>query len=210
MLSVSEQLAAGAPPIVAILRGLRPGEAADFAWALVDAGIRLIEVPLNSPEPLVSIEAMARAVGDTATVGGGTVLDAADVDRIRDAGGRIIVSPNTRPPVIERAVGLGLDAMPGFFTPTEAFAALTAGARRLKLFPAGTGGPGHLKAVREVMPADAELWAVGGASPDNLGEWRRAGAAGIGVGGSLYRAGDALADVAGRARALVEAWGRAG
>jgi len=206
MATIDELLAAGAPPIVAILRGVRSGEVAGIGRALVEAGLRLIEVPLNSPEPFDGIAALAQAVGGAAAVGGGTVLEVGDVERVAAAGGTLIVSPNTQAEVIARAVAIGLEPMPGFMSPTEAFAAIRAGARRLKLFPAGALGIAHLKAVREVLPREVETWAVGGAGAANLHEWIGAGAAGIGVGGSLYRAGDSAATVGARAAELVAAW----
>lgn len=206
MIKIDELLAAGAPPIVAILRGVRPDEVADIGRALVKAGVRLIEVPLNSPEPFDGIAALATAVGDRVGVGGGTVLDVVDVEQVAAAGGTLIVSPNTQADVIARAVALGLESMPGFMSPTEAFAAIRAGARRLKLFPAGALGIAHLKAVREVLPREVETWAVGGAGAANLCEWIAAGAAGVGVGGSLYRPGDNAATVGARAAELVAAW----
>lgn len=206
MATIDELLAAGAPPIVAILRGVRPAEVAAIGRALVDAGVRLIEVPLNSPEPFDGIAALAAAVGEGAAVGGGTVLEVGDVERVAAAGGTLIVSPNTQAEVIARALAMGLTPMPGFMSPTEAFAAIRAGARRLKLFPAGALGIAHLKAVREVLPREIETWAVGGAGAANLRDWTAAGAAGIGVGGSLYRAGDSPAAVGARAAELVAAW----
>ncbi len=206
MATIDELLAVGAPPIVAILRGVRPGEVAGIGRALVEAGLRLIEVPLNSPEPFDGIAALAQAVGGAAAVGGGTVLEVGDVERVAAAGGTLVVSPNTQAEVIARAVAIGLEPMPGFMSPTEAFAAIRAGARRLKLFPAGALGIAHLKAVREVLPRDVETWAVGGAGAANLHEWIAVGAAGIGVGGSLYRAGDSAATVGARAAELVAAW----
>lgn len=206
MSKIDHLLADGTPPIVAILRGVRPDEVAAIGQALVETGVRLIEVPLNSPDPFDGIAALAAAVGDAALVGGGTILDAAQVDRVAAAGGHLIVSPNTQAEVIARAVALGLEPMPGFMSPTEAFAAIRVGARRLKLFPAGALGSAHLKAVREVLPRDTEIWAVGGAGAANLHEWIAAGAAGIGVGSSLYKPGDGAATVGGRAAALVAAW----
>lgn len=206
MATVAEILKVGAPPIVAIIRGVTPGEVELVAGALLRAGIRLIEVPLNSPDPFASIEKLARLARDEAVVGAGTVLSPDQVMHVAAAGGQIIVSPHTDPTVIARAIALGLEPWPGFVSPTEAFAALRAGAKRLKLFPAGALGPAHLKAVREVLPRDAEIWPVGGAGPDNFRAWMKAGAVGIGVGGSLYRAGDHPDDVLDRARALVEAW----
>lgn len=209
MSAIDELLASGAPPIVAILRGVRPDEVGAIGRALVDAGVRLIEVPLNSPEPFDGIAALVAAVGADAMVGGGTILEVADVDRVAAAGGHLIVSPNTDPAVITRAVALALEPMPGFMTPSEAFTAIRAGARRLKLFPAGALGTAHLKAVREVLPRAVETWAVGGADAANLREWIGAGAAGIGVGGSLYKPGDSAAVVGERAAALVAAWAAA-
>jgi 2-dehydro-3-deoxyphosphogalactonate aldolase len=206
MSAMDELLASGAPPIVAILRGVRPDEVGAIGRALVNAGVRLIEVPLNSPDPFDGIAALAAAVSADALVGGGTVLDVTDVDKVRAAGGHLIVSPNTDAGVIARAVALGLEPMPGFMTPSEAFAAIRAGARRLKLFPAGALGMAHLKAVREVLPRAVVVWTVGGAGASNLAEWIGAGAAGIGVGGSLYKPGDSAQMVGERAAALVAAW----
>jgi 2-dehydro-3-deoxyphosphogalactonate aldolase len=192
-------------PVVAILRGLPPDQAAEMGEALHAAGIRIIEVPLNSPEPLKSIARLAETLGDRVVVGAGTVLDAAAVARIADAGGRIIVAPNTNPEVIEAALAQGLDPMPGFATPTDAFVALKAGATWLKLFPASTIGPAHLKAVKEVLPASAVVLPVGGVTPEQFAEWWAAGARGFGMGGDLYKAGRSIEDTAARARAAVEA-----
>lgn len=194
------------PPIVAILRGVQPREAADVGGALIDAGIRIVEVPLNSPQALQSIERLAAAIGDGALVGAGTVLDTAAVDDVVRAGARFIVAPNTDPRVVARALERELEAMPGALTPTEAFAALSAGARHLKLFPAASAGPGHLRALAEVLPADCRVWAVGGVNIDNLGEWRSAGAFGIAAGGALYKPGRAPDDIYKRAEALVTGW----
>jgi 2-dehydro-3-deoxyphosphogalactonate aldolase len=192
-------------PVVAILRGLPPGQAAEMGEALHAAGIRIIEVPLNSPEPLESIAALAETLGDRAVVGAGTVLDAESVARVADAGGRIIVSPNTNPEVIAAALERGLDPMPGFLTPTDAFTALKAGAVYLKLFPASTCGPAHLKAVKEVLPASAILLPVGGVKPEDFELWWSVGARGFGLGGELYKAGRSIEDTAQRARAAIEA-----
>lgn len=194
------------PPIVAILRGVRPDEVVDIATALIEAGIRAIEVPLNSPDPLESIGRLCAAYGDIALCGAGTVLSALAVEQVAAAGGRLIVTPNTDPDVIGRAIGLGLTIMPGFATPTEALAAVKAGATALKLFPAGTFGPGHLKAVRDVLPRDVRVYAVGGVGVANLEPWRAAGVAGIGVGGDLYRPGTSTQEVGTKAAALVAAW----
>jgi 2-dehydro-3-deoxyphosphogalactonate aldolase len=173
---------------------------------VVAAGIRILEVPFNSPEPHRSIAAMVEAFGDRAVIGGGTVLTPVDADRLADAGGRIMVTPNTDSFVIARALSRGMEPMPGFATPTEAFTAVAAGARRLKLFPATSYGPSYLKALREVLPREVRLWAVGGTGADNLAEWLAAGAEGIGVGGALYRAGDSAEIVGERAVKLVAAW----
>lgn len=205
-MSLSTQLANGAPAIVAILRGVQPDEVVGIAQALVDAGIRIIEVPLNSPQPLVSIECLAQSFGTHALIGAGTVLTPNEVDAVAAAGGRLIVSPNTNPVVIQRALELGLDALPGVMTPSEAFTALGAGASHLKLFPASTAGPAHLRALREVLPTTCKVWAVGGAGASNLAEWLAAGAVGIGVGGSLYRAGASASAVRARADELIAAW----
>ena len=198
--------AAPLPPIVAILRGVKPDEVVDIAAALVGAGVGAIEVPLNSPDPLESIRRLCEAFGDQALCGAGTVLTTDAVEAVAKAGGKLIVTPNTDPAVIAHAVTLGLTVMPGFATPTEAFAAIKAGARALKLFPAGTFGPGHVKAVKDVLPRDVAVYAVGGVGAGNLEAWRAAGVDGIGVGGELYRPGDRPADVAERAARLVAAW----
>ena len=205
-MTVDAILAEGAPPVVAILRGLTPAEAEGVAGALVDAGIRLIEVPLNSPDPFESIGIIQRAFGDRALIGAGTVLDLPDVDRLAALSARLMVTPNINPPLIAHAVEQGLEVMPGFLTPTEALAAIRAGARRLKLFPASAMGPGYLKAVREIVPQTVKLWAVGGTGAENIAQWLANGAEGIGVGGALYRPGDETALVGKRARALVEGW----
>jgi 2-dehydro-3-deoxyphosphogalactonate aldolase len=205
-MTIDELLDDGAPPVVAILRGVRPDEAVGIATALVEAGIRLIEVPLNSPDPLDSIAAIQAALGDRALIGGGTVLDVASVEALARTGGRIMVTPNTDPEVIARGVALKLEVMPGFVTPSEAFRAIAAGAKRLKLFPANALGPAYLKAMLDVVPRTVRLWAVGGTGADNLREWLAAGAEGIGVGGALYRPGDNAATVASKARQLTDAW----
>jgi 2-dehydro-3-deoxyphosphogalactonate aldolase len=191
---------------VAILRGVKPDEVVAIAGALVESGIRAIEVPLNSPEPLESIRRLCEAYGDVALCGAGTVLTPQAVDDVAAAGGKLIVTPNTDPDVIARAVALGLTVMPGFATPSEAFAAVKAGARALKLFPAGTFGPGHIKAVKDVLPKDILVYAVGGVGAANLEPWLAAGVAGVGVGGELYRPGYTPEQVGERATALVAAW----
>ncbi|MDO7834297.1 2-dehydro-3-deoxy-6-phosphogalactonate aldolase [Sphingobium sp. HBC34] len=205
-MTLDDLLANGAPPVCAILRGIRPQEAVDVGAALVDAGIRILEVPFNSPEPLTSIAAMQQAFGDVALIGGGTVLSVEVVEALHRAGGRIMVTPNTDAAVIARGAALGLDLLPGFMTPGEAFAAIAAGAKRIKLFPAGRLGSAYVKAIRDVLPGDVGVWAVGGAGADTIGEWLAAGCEGIGVGGALYRPGDDAAIVAQRGRQLVAAW----
>lgn len=192
-------------PIVAIIRGVRPEEAVEIGEALYAGGIRVVEVPLNSPEPLDSIRRLAEALGDRMVVGAGTVLHHDLVTKVRDAGGRIIVTPNTNLSVIRRAVDEGLEPLPGFGTATEAFEAYEAGARRLKLFPASTYGTGHLKALLAVLPRDASVLAVGGAGPANMVDWRNAGAAGFGLGSELYRPGQSPDVTLEKARAAVAA-----
>lgn len=193
-------------PIVAILRGVKPTEILDIAAALVAAGINGIEVPLNSPDPLESIGKLCDAFGDQALCGAGTVLSPQAVDDVAKVGGKLIVTPNTDPEVIARAVALGLTAMPGFATPSEAFAAVKAGAKALKLYPASSFGPGHIKAVKDVLPKDIAVYAVGGVGAANLDVWKAAGVAGIGVGGELYKPGFTAREVGERAAALVTAW----
>jgi len=192
-------------PVVAIVRGVRPEEVLEHAQALYDAGIRGVEVPLNSPEPLDSIGKLAEAWGDRMVVGAGTVLTAAGVDDVARAGGRIIVSPNASGEVIRRAVELGLDPAPGFATPTEAFHAIAAGAKHLKLFPAVTYGPAHVKQIKAVLPPEAVVWAVGGVGAGEMAAWWEAGARAFGLGGELYRPGQTPKDTAEKARKVVEA-----
>ena len=198
----------GAPPVIAILRGVTPHEAVAVGGALVEAGVRMIEVPLNSPDPLESIARLQDALGSGALIGAGTVLDGPAVEAAHGAGARLIVTPNTNAAVIRRAVELGVDCLPGFFSPSEAFAAVASGATRLKLFPAASSAPGHLRAILEVLPPGIQVWAVGGTHAGNLAHWLDAGATGIGVGSALYRRGDGVPVVAGRARVLMDAWGQ--
>lgn len=205
-MTVDEILATGVPPIVAILRGVQTHEAVAVAQALVEAGVKLIEVPFNSPDPAGSIAAMAKALGDRAAIGGGTVVSPALAETLAHAGGTFMVSPNVDPVVIRRSLDLGMDVLPGFLTPTEAFAAINAGAKDLKLFPGSAFGSAYVRAIREVLPTATRVWAVGGVGPANVAEFRNAGVFGIGVGGSLYKPGDTAATVGERARALVDAW----
>ncbi len=199
---------ARACPLVAILRGLSPEDAGSVGGALFDAGFRIIEVPLNSPDPLDSIARLARRFGDQALVGAGTVTRPSEVARIAEAGGRLIVSPNSDPAVIRATVAAGLVSAPGFFTPTEAFAAAEAGAHALKLFPAEAASPAVLRAQRAILPPQLPILVVGGITPDTMGPWLDAGATGFGLGSALYSPGLAATDVALRARAFVSALGR--
>ncbi|MFC3069504.1 2-dehydro-3-deoxy-6-phosphogalactonate aldolase [Phenylobacterium soli] len=192
-------------PVVAIVRGVRPDEILAHAQALYDAGVRGVEVPLNSPEPMESIWRLSEEFGDRMVTGGGTVLSADRVDAVAQAGGRIIVSPNTSCEVIRRAVELKLDPAPGFATATEAFMAIEAGARHLKLFPAVTYGPAHLKQLKAVLPAEAVVWAVGGVGAEDMDAWWAAGARAFGLGGELYRPGQPPEETAEKARKVVAA-----
>ncbi|MGC9370842.1 MAG: 2-dehydro-3-deoxy-6-phosphogalactonate aldolase [Paracoccaceae bacterium] len=192
-------------PLIAILRGIAPEEAEPVTAALVEAGVTTIEVPLNSPRPFDSIQRMAR-MDSGALIGAGTVLDTADVARVADAGGRIVVAPNTDVEVIAAARARGMDSYPGVFTPTECFTALKAGATGLKVFPAFLMGPAGLKALRAVLPPEAQVYAVGGVGPDDFAGWLAAGAAGFGIGTALYRPGMAAEQVADAARQVVSAY----
>ncbi|MEJ6010783.1 2-dehydro-3-deoxy-6-phosphogalactonate aldolase [Novosphingobium aquae] len=173
-------------PLIAILRGLTPDEAVPVGMTLVQAGFSIIEVPLNSPQPFESIRLLAEELEGQAIIGAGTVLSPSDVDAVAEAGGTVIIAPNTDASVIERSVKQGLVAIPGVATPTEAFAALRAGASALKLFPAEGSSPAMLKAMRTVLPQDLRLLPVGGITPETMGPWLAAGAAGFGLGSALY------------------------
>ena len=190
-------------PLVAIIRGVTPDEAEAIGDAIYEGGIRIIEVPLNSPDPLTSIERLAKKFGDRVLVGAGTVLEPTDVERIWDAGGRIIVSPDTNIDVIAATAAIDLVANPGYFTPSEAFAAIRAGATALKLFPAEAATPAVLKAQLAVLPRDIPVLAVGGVKPDNMRPWLDAGATGFGLGGGLYKPGQTPAETLDKARAYV-------
>lgn len=192
-------------PLVAIIRGVTPADAADVGQALFDSGFRIIEVPLNSPDPFASIRIIAGLLGDTALVGAGTVLDPADVRRVKEAGGRIVVSPNMNPAVIEATVAAGLVSSPGVFTPSEAFAALDSGAHVLKLFPAEAASPRVVRAIRAVLPKDVPLVIVGGVTPESVGGWFEAGADGFGLGGGLYKPGQSADQTRRKARAYLDA-----
>ena len=198
----------GQCPLVAIIRGVTPPEAVAIGEALVGGGIRIIEVPLNSPEPLVSIGRLAERFGDEVLVGAGTVLRADQVGEVRGAGGRLVVSPNMNPAVIRAAVEAGMVSSPGVFTPSEAFAALDNGAHALKLFPAEAASPQVVKAIRAVLPKTARLLVVGGVTPQSVAGWLDAGADGFGLGGALYKTGQGAGETLEKARAFVAAVAR--
>ena len=192
-------------PIVAILRGVKPDEVVDVGEALYAAGVRIIEVPVNSPDPLVSIRRLADALAGRAVVGAGTVLTCEGVDEVADAGSRILVSPDTRPEVIARAVARGLTSLPGFGTASEALRAYDAGARYLKLFPASTYGQSHVAALRAILPRDATVLAVGGVGPAVMRAWWDAGVRGFGLGSDVYKPGFTPEQVRDRAQLAADA-----
>jgi len=190
-------------PLIAIIRGVTPEEAEAIGDAVQEGGIRIIEVPLNSPDALKSIELLAKKFGDSMLVGAGTVLAARQVQDVKDAGGRIIVSPDTNTEVIATSADAGLVSSPGYFTPSEAFAAIRSGAHALKLFPAEAASPAVLKAQLAVIPREIPVLAVGGVKPDNMRPWLDAGATGFGLGGGLYQPGQSAADTLAKAKAYV-------
>jgi 2-dehydro-3-deoxyphosphogalactonate aldolase len=200
--------AMAALPLVAILRGVKPDEAVAIGEVLVAEGFRLIEVPLNSPDPFVSIRRLAESLGGRAVVGAGTVLKPEDADRLADAGGTLLVMPHTDAAVIERGKTRGLTVVPGFATPSEGFAALRAGADALKLFPAEANPPAVLKALKAVLPKTVPVLPVGGIAPETMAGYVGAGAAGFGLGSALYKPGATPAEVTATARAFVAAWSR--
>lgn len=193
-------------PLIAILRGVRPHEVVPIGEALADAGFTLIEIPLNSPDPLESISRLTDRLGNSMMIGAGTVLTTTDVAAVAAAGGRMTVSPNTDAAVIGATVRAGMISVPGYSTPTEAFAAIAAGATALKLFPAEAASPSALKAHRAVLPRNMPILAVGSITPETIGSWRAAGADGFGLGSALYRPGASAAAVAEAARGFVAAW----
>lgn len=188
-------------PLIAILRGVRPDEVEAIGDALVEGGVRIIEVPLNSPDPLDSIARLSARFEGRALIGAGTVLNVDQVEQVRAAGGWLIVSPATNVNVIAATVAAGMVSCPGYFTPSEAFAALDAGAHALKLFPAEAASPAVVRAQRAVLPKQARLIVVGGIGPDDMAQWFAAGADGFGLGSGIYRPGQSAADTLGRAHA---------
>lgn len=192
--------------IIAILRGIRPDEVEAHVEALIAAGIEVIEVPLNSPDPFDSIAMLVRRFGDRARIGAGTVLEVGEVQRLAGIGATIVVSPNCEPEVIAATRAAGMESWPGVFTPTECFAALRAGATGLKFFPASLIGPKGLSAIKAVLPKATPLYAVGGAGADNFGEWFAAGASGFGIGTALYRPGQSVETTVVQAAKIVAAY----
>ena len=192
--------------IIAILRGVTPDEVLTVGDALHEAGIRIVEVPLNSPHPFNSISMLAKHFSGKMVVGAGTVLSVQDVNQLKESGGTISVSPDCNPETIARAIGLGLDPLPGVFTPTEAFAAIRAGAQHLKLFPAEVASPQTVKAWHAVLPKHIQVHAVGGVTPSNMAEWLACGVSGFGIGSSLYKQGMSIKAVSESAATLVKAW----
>ncbi|HCR0135776.1 2-dehydro-3-deoxy-6-phosphogalactonate aldolase [Klebsiella aerogenes] len=193
--------------LVAILRGIQPGEAAEHIAALIDAGFRYIEIPLNSPDWQQSIPAMVRQFGERSVIGAGTVLKVEQVDFLAEAGAKLIVTPNTAPAVIRRAVEKGMLVCAGCATASEAFSALDAGAQWLKIFPSSAFGPDYIRALKAVLPPEVPVLAVGGVTPENLQSWRQAGCAGAGLGSDLYRAGQPLARTRQQAQRFIAACG---
>lgn len=192
-------------PVVAIIRGVTPDEVVDIGNAIFKAGIGIIEVPLNSPEPFESIRRLNQSLGQCCVIGCGTLTDKANAKQVADAGARIAVTPNTNPEIIAHCIELGMIPIPGWSTPTEAFAAYHAGARYLKLFPAISFGSKHVNAVRAVLPKDTKVLAVGGVGADNAKEWLAAGVDGFGIGSDIYKAGRSADDVYQRAANIVAA-----
>ena len=192
-------------PLVAIIRGVTPAEAEATARAIFEAGIRIIEVPLNSPQPFDSIKIIAEALGDQALIGAGTVLNTEDVKRVQHVGGRLIVAPNTDAAVIRATVDAGMVSSPGYFTPSEAFTAIEAGAHSLKLFPAEAASPSVVKAQKAVLPKTVPLIVVGGVSTDNIGNWLDSGADGFGLGSGLYKPGQSAEESLQKAKTFVAA-----
>jgi 2-dehydro-3-deoxyphosphogalactonate aldolase len=194
-------------PLIAIIRGVTPDEAEAIGDALYEGGTRIIEVPLNSPDPLASIARLSARIGDRALIGAGTVLKVAEVEAVREAGGQLIVSPSANAEVIAATAAAGLVSCPGVFTPTEAFTAIDAGAHALKLFPAEAASPAVLRAMRAVLPRELPIVVVGGITPDSMRAWLAAGADGFGLGSGVYRPGQSAADTLLKARSYVDGLG---
>lgn len=190
-------------PVVAIIRGVQPNEAVEIGTAIMEAGVGIIEVPLNSPSPFESIKNLSYALGDKCVIGCGTLINIDDAQRVADAGGKVAVTPNTSPSIIKTCIELGMEPMPGWATPTEAFTAYQAGAKYLKLFPAASYGAGHVKAARAVLPNDAKVLAVGGVGAHNAEEWLNAGIDGFGIGSEIYQAGRSASEVYQRTNEIV-------
>jgi len=193
-------------PLLSILRGVRPNQILSIAESLYNAGMRIIEIPLNSADALVSLELLAHRFSNELICGAGTVLSPEQVKDVQNAGGRIIVSPNCNTQVIRATISCNLISLPGIASPSEAFSAIAAGAKRLKLFPAQSYGVDHLRALKSVLPGQIKVYPVGGVDETNLALWIKAGADGAGFGSSLYRADDDARDVASRAMALQQCW----
>lgn len=195
--------------VIAILRGVTPVDAVAVGEALYDAGLRVVEVPLNSPDPFTSIQNLAKAFKGRMVVGAGTVLSVQDVNLLKAHDGEICISPDANPDVIAKARAIGLEPVPGVFTPTEAFSAIRAGAKHLKLFPAEAASPTTIKAWKAVLPKEIKIHAVGGITPSNMKDWVSAGVTGFGVGSNLYKPGKSISDIAKDARTFAEAYAKA-
>lgn len=193
-------------PLIAILRGITPIEAHAHVAALLDAGFDAIEIPMNSPDWQASIAAMVAEFGHRALIGAGTVLKPDQVDELAEMGGKLVVTPNTQPEVIRRAVSHGMTVCAGCATASEAFNALDAGAQALKIFPSSSFGPDYIKALKAVLPPEVPVFAVGGVTPENIAQWLKAGCAGAGLGSDLYRAGQSVEQTAQKAKAFVKAY----
>lgn len=191
-------------PVIAILRGVQPSEVEEIAQAILESGIKVIEVPLNSPEPFESINRLSNAFAEKCIIGCGTLLTQKDANRVAEAGGQIAVTPNTRPSVIKRCIKLGMTPIPGWATPTEAFSAYRAGARHLKLFPAASFGSNHVQAIKAVLPDDVKVLAVGGVGASNAKQWIEAGIDGFGIGSDIYKPGRGAEEVHRRCLEIVE------
>ncbi|MDM3870057.1 2-dehydro-3-deoxy-6-phosphogalactonate aldolase [Porticoccus sp. W117] len=196
-------------PVVAILRGIRPNEILDVSEVLVAEGIRVIEVPLNSPDPYTSIRLLCERFGNTCLCGAGTVVTVEQVEQVHQAGGKLIVAPNTDPDIIRRSLELGMIPVPGFNTPTEAYQAIHAGATYLKVFPATSIGPDYFKSISAILPTNVGVVATGGINPENICDWLKMGVTAVGIGGDLYQPGVALEELQQKAQALVTATIRA-